>query len=1264
MRERDAGSAPNRGFMGRVPFRRKMDMLVVLPVIAMSGLLTPIAVHEVDTARQWREASDYLTSSKSVGKLIQDLSVERADAQSALSGGPGAQRDYYAAVEQSDAQAQVVRQTFGSELTPTMAAALEAVTDLSYVRAQISGRSVDSSLTNAELENVMQDVYVQVLTQLVSALGFEASAARGGLASTLETQLAALYEGDLAENHRESALAAFAGSIDAAAAAQQYTQAVQQSQNSAHELHFVAAFSNGGDMAAAGGQIDTVDWQYVNDYQDRIAAALGPAFATGQAPADGSELARALDDLRTTSEQTRIDSAYEHLSTQRADAESNITDDIIKVSDEKAREAVAAALAFIGGGVLVGLALGGLSVAIRRSVVGPVVELTFAASRVARAAAADLERVSDDDPGDGTPLPDFAELPLTADDEIGDLARAFNQVQETALLVLQRQVMIRRNTAEMFGNVGHRIHNLTGRQLALIDQIERTETDPELLDRMYRIDHLAVRLQRGADSLILLSGEREANLSVAPMRLTDVVRSAVGRVEGYQRAVLIAEDDAMVAPAAISDLTLMIAELVENAVAFSPASSRVEIAVGLTQRGFCVEIVDRGMGMTPDQLAQENARLVRRERLDLAPTRVLGLFVVGRLSVRTGATVELAPTPGGGTTARVYVPGFQLAGPAVEPLPQRSPGEAAAAAGVSGVSGAAAAAAAAAIAAGLNPTGYNALTPAAPMAPAAPVPAPILPPTLALPAGTSSSPQQHFEVAPGAPALPRRTAGAAAAAAAGPNADSEVRPSGLPQRVPGATDMGPGSPFSAVVAGAPGASATVAAAPEQPAAPVAPAVPEVPVGAASFGPAQTPGTGAPAFGDDYGVPYGAAQGIDGYTGSHFGPAYGAAIAAAAGQGQEPGPEDPGAHSGSDNADGMARRAPSLPGLDTTPPAIPATPAIPAMPASPNPGPRVYGDQGSPAAPAAHGAPHGNGAADPAQAASIANAFAGFNGLGDLGELGELHGFDKIDGRAGLNGTEVNGFAGPAGRVHPAGADASQTSPIPQAPQVPPVSLTDGVPFGPRGAAAPPPDPKSFGIAPDLGQQPFGRHGSFGIAASGGPEAGFEAAGPAAHGAPGAPGAPGAGTGRRRAPLPGDAAVPEPRREGEVPVPPSPMAAASFEPYDGYGARPHPPQEAPPLAFPQPGSQGGRPPSSATVPQPADSALPRRTRGGSGIGWPAGGLGGPEGPAPVQDPEEVRAKLEEYEAGVEQALRDSAQDMPVRRPDGTRFGSDGPRGGED
>ena len=173
-----------------------------------------------------------------------------------------------------------------------------------------------------------------------------------------------------------------------------------------------------------------------------------------------------------------------------------------------------------------------------------------------------------------------------------------------------------------------------------------------------------MRLQRGADSLVLLSGEREPALDATPMRLTDVVRSAVGRIEGYQRVVLGAEGDSMVTPSAIGDLTLMIAELVENAVAFSPTSSTVDVAVRSVSRGSVVEIVDRGVGMTTQRLMQENELLVRRERLDLAPTKVLGLFVVGRLAQRTGATVTLAQTAGGGLTARITVPDELLLGPA------------------------------------------------------------------------------------------------------------------------------------------------------------------------------------------------------------------------------------------------------------------------------------------------------------------------------------------------------------------------------------------------------------------------------------------------------------------------------------------------------------------------------------------------------------------------------------------------------------------------
>ncbi|MBW8806385.1 MAG: HAMP domain-containing protein, partial [Catenulisporales bacterium] len=658
-----SGASPPAGAARRLrlPFRRKMDLLVVLPTVAMALLMTPVGVHEAGVASQWNSAASFLASTKSVSQLIQDLSLERDKAQAAMNGDPGKARAYNDAIGATDAQVLVVSKAFGAKATPTLTAALAAVSDLSYVRELPAREGLSQNyVVQAHVQQLVDSVYGAIDAQLVTAVDFAGHAAAGGPASALETELASLYAGDMAESQREASLTAFASEPSVYNAAEQYDTAIRMDEVATGELGFVSQFPAAADHAALTAVLRSPEAQTFREYQNQLAAAFGSAFQDVRGVISSP---KNLDDLKTFDGRNTLTAAFETASNRRAATEAQITDRIIALSRSNAKQAEFTVGIMIGIGVLAAGALMALSALIRRSVVRPVLALTGAAGRVAKAAAADLERVTDEDLGAAGELPDFEAIPVPTDDELGDLAKAFNKVQETALLMLERQVTIRRNTAEMFGNVGHRIHNLTGRQLSIIDQVERTETDPVLLDRMYRIDHLAVRLQRGADSLILLSGERESNISGAPMRLTDVVRSAVGRVEGYQRVVLIAEDDAMVAPAAVSDLTLMVAELVENAVSFSPASQRVEIAVGLSARGFVIEIVDRGMGMSPEQMAQENARLVRRERLDLAPTRVLGLFVVGRLSVRTGVAVELSPTPGGGTTARVYVPGFLLAGP-------------------------------------------------------------------------------------------------------------------------------------------------------------------------------------------------------------------------------------------------------------------------------------------------------------------------------------------------------------------------------------------------------------------------------------------------------------------------------------------------------------------------------------------------------------------------------------------------------------------------
>jgi len=749
------GGTTKSAVRSRLPFRRRMDLLVVLPTFAMAALMTPVAVHEVNVAGQWNSAADFLSSSKSVSQLIQDLSLERDKAQAAMSGDPDKATQYTAAIATTDAQVDQVTADFGRHATPTLTAALAAVSDLSYVRELPAREGMSQNyVLQAHVQQLVDTVYGAIDSQMVVALDFAGHAADGGPAASLEAELTALYSGDMAESQREASLTAFASGPTEYNAGEEYATALRWDQVAQVQFGLVQNSTSAADRTAIVSLLTSPQAQQFRIYQDKTEALYGQAFDPVRG-VNGNNAVN-LQSIQTLNDRTTLTDAFEASSNQRAAAEAQITDRIIALARDNAGQAEITVALLIGIGVLAAGALMVLSGLIRRSVVRPVLALTGAATRVARAAAADLERVTDEDLGEKGDLPDFEAIPVPTDDELGDLALAFNKVQETALLMLERQVTIRRNTAEMFGNVGHRIHNLTGRQLSIIDQVERTETDPVLLDRLYRIDHLAVRLQRGADSLILLSGEREANISGAPMRLTDVVRSAVGRVEGYQRVVLIAEDDAMVAPSAVGDLTLMVAELVENAVSFSPASQRVEIAVGLSARGFVIEIVDRGMGMSPEQMAQENARLVRRERLDLAPTRVLGLFVVGRLSVRTGAAVELSATTGGGTTARVYVPGFLLAGPVTESAGTRAPRGDAAEAAATGTPAAAPAppangvpalpsSPAQAHAQALEMRGRPPLTPAQPLH--APEPAPRRgPPAAALP--------------PGAEGLPRRVPGA------------------------------------------------------------------------------------------------------------------------------------------------------------------------------------------------------------------------------------------------------------------------------------------------------------------------------------------------------------------------------------------------------------------------------------------------------------------------------------------------------------------------
>jgi hypothetical protein len=175
---------------------------------------------------------------------------------------------------------------------------------------------------------------------------------------------------------------------------------------------------------------------------------------------------------------------------------------------------------------------------------------------------------------------------------------------------------------------------------------------------------MSSRLRRNAGALVVLSGGAGADEHMSPLPLSDVVRLALGEVEDYTRVDVDVPEDIVVVPSVVADLTLLLAELMENATSFSPPHTRVAVTATDFRGGARLAIVDHGLGLSPDRLAEENARLTRRERLDLAPSEVLGLFVVGRLARRHGIEVTLTDTPDGGLTAWIDLNAAHLMTPA------------------------------------------------------------------------------------------------------------------------------------------------------------------------------------------------------------------------------------------------------------------------------------------------------------------------------------------------------------------------------------------------------------------------------------------------------------------------------------------------------------------------------------------------------------------------------------------------------------------------
>jgi PAS domain S-box-containing protein len=222
------------------------------------------------------------------------------------------------------------------------------------------------------------------------------------------------------------------------------------------------------------------------------------------------------------------------------------------------------------------------------------------------------------------------------------------------------QAALRQSIGDLLHNLARRSQGLVDRQLELIDELERKEVDPDRLHELFRMDHLATRMRRNVENLIVLSGVDQRRRWSESVPLRDVVEAAVAEVEDYSRVQVAGINDLTLAGHAASDVAHLLAELVENATSFSSPTTTVEVSGGPTGNGYVLEIEDHGIGMSETELAEANRRLVEPLAADVAVSRMMGFHVVGRLAARHGIRVQLRHHWFGGVTALVLLPAVLL----------------------------------------------------------------------------------------------------------------------------------------------------------------------------------------------------------------------------------------------------------------------------------------------------------------------------------------------------------------------------------------------------------------------------------------------------------------------------------------------------------------------------------------------------------------------------------------------------------------------------
>ena len=666
-----------RGVMARIsnarfPVRSKLVAVLLLPVLLLLALATSQVVSVRRDAREARAEARLAAAVTGPGSFLNLLVDERNHTAVYLLGaeelirsvGPGRYLETRQLVD--DARAEFLEFIDGEDdrVRAIYAPAVAAVEQLDELRADVDASTVSRDFHNVAAVQELFGRFGEVTNPLfdanrrVSLIVSEPVLQRG----------AAIVDQSLRQSDTIALLtyslvvAALAGDANGVNTGAEYVN-VASLLRDLRSGEQIIRLNGEGDYA------QYVESLFASEHVQVFPELVESALETG-APAVGDLFANAGDEDAF---------GYDKL---RAAAEDRIEGAVDDINADARRTQTTFSIV----GLVVIVLMAGVTILVARSITRPLRSLTrqamaMADERLPRA----VQGILDAPPGKAIEAPRLEPVNIRTRDEVADVAQALTTVQDSALGLAAEQAALRRNISDSFVHLGRRNQTLLGRQLDFITELEQTETDPNVLANLFRLDHLATRMRRNAESLLVLAGLKPPRVWRVPVMVGDVVRAALSEIENYQRVEILGFEPAAVVGSAAADLAHLLAELVENAIAFSPPNQRVEVSgryltatpyagvqgfspspssgPGGPEGSFIVTVVDSGIGMTANDVSRANQRLAGEESFSVAPSQYLGHYVAGMIARRHDITVRLDSPGARGTTATVTLPPSLLSSP-------------------------------------------------------------------------------------------------------------------------------------------------------------------------------------------------------------------------------------------------------------------------------------------------------------------------------------------------------------------------------------------------------------------------------------------------------------------------------------------------------------------------------------------------------------------------------------------------------------------------